>query len=47
MGVYPNTYYVPFLVMIIGSLLHVARISATKGRYYELAHASAKHVGDN
>lgn len=29
-----------------GPLLHVAITAATKGRYYEPAHASAKHEGD-
>ena len=46
MGVWVNTHYASFLVMIIGPLLHVALTAATKGRFYELAHASAKHVGD-
>ena len=46
MGVYPNTYYAPFLVMIIGPLLHVAITDATKSRYYKPAHASVKHEGD-
>ena len=40
-GVYP-TYYASFLAMVIGPLLHVAITAATKGRYYEPAHASAK-----
>ncbi|HYQ83275.1 MAG TPA: hypothetical protein VEP28_04625, partial [Rubrobacter sp.] len=44
-GVYP-TYYASFLAMVIGLLLHVAITAATKGRYYEPAHASAKHEGD-
>jgi cytosine permease len=44
-GDYP-TYYASFLAMVIGPLLHVAITAATKGRYYEPAHASAKHEGD-
>ena len=44
-GVYP-TYYASFLAMVMGPLLHVAITAATKGRYYEPAHASAKHEGD-
>jgi hypothetical protein len=46
-GVYPNPYYAPFLVMLIGSLLHVALTSTTKSRFYEPAHAGAKHAGDH
>ncbi len=46
LGVYP-TYYVSFLAMILGPLLHVAITAATKGRYYEPAHASANRMGDN
>jgi cytosine permease len=45
-GIYP-AYYASFLAMIIGPLLHVAITAATKGRYYEPAHASANRVGDN
>jgi cytosine permease len=45
-GVYP-TYYASYLVMVIGPLLHVAITAATKGRYYEPAHASAKHEVDS
>jgi cytosine permease len=44
-GVYP-TYDASFLAMIIGPLLHVALTAATKGRYYQPAHASAKHGED-
>ena len=40
-GAYP-TYYASFLAMIIGPLLHIALTAATKGRYYEPAHA--KHA---
>jgi hypothetical protein len=32
--------------MVIGTLLHVAIAAATKGRYYEPAPYSAKHMGD-
>jgi cytosine permease len=44
-GVYP-TYHASFLAMVIGTLLHVAIAAATKGRYYEPAPCSAKHMGD-
>jgi hypothetical protein len=42
-GVGVNTYYVPFLATIIDPLRHVALTAATKDRYYESAHAGAKH----
>jgi hypothetical protein len=38
-----NTYYAPFLATIIDPLRHVALTAATKDRYYESAHAGAKH----
>ena len=41
-----STYYASFLAMVIGPLLHVAITAATRGRYYEPAHAGAKHEGD-
>jgi cytosine permease len=44
-GVYPN-YYASFLATVIGPLLHIAITAASKGRYYEPAHASAQHEGD-
>ena len=44
-GLYHPAYYASFLAMIIGPLLHVALTAATKGRYYEPAHASANRVG--
>jgi hypothetical protein len=41
-----NATAMSFLAMVIGPLLHVAITAATKGRYYEPAHASAKYGGD-
>jgi hypothetical protein len=43
LGVYP-TYYAWFLV--IGPPLHIVITAATRGRYYEPAHASVKHGAD-